>query len=1170
MFMRKFALLALVLLPLLAAVGTEAQETYFGKNKVRYKDFDWKYIQTRHFDIYFYEEAYPTAKFTAAVLESAYTEITSELNYLIQRRVPVFVYNSHNDFQQTNIISSLIPEGVGGFTEAFKNRIVIPFTGSYEDFRHVLHHELTHAVVYDLIYGNAFTSLLTRQRLFSLPLWYAEGFAEYSSRHGWDYWADMVVRDATINGYLTPPKYVGGYLAYKQGQAMVKYIADNYGEDKLGEILRKGKVYLTMNKALKETLGIDEEKFWKEFSKEMKRRYWPEIAVRKEADEIATQLTRAREDGSYFNEEPTWSPEEDKIAIFTDKSDYTEIVLISSADGRFIKSLVEAERSGDLESLHSYVSGMSFSPDGTRLAFIAKSGGSDALIAVDVRSGDTKIKKILPYYNALSPAWSPDGTKIAFSALKNHKRDLFVYYLETEEIEQLTSDRYDDVDPTWMAGSDELVFSSDRPHPQTPEVEAEKQLYVAPGAFMPGDFQYGYYNLFRVPLHKPAVSPLDVGPGQNKSPDVSPDGKKVAFISNRNGIDNLYILDLETNKNFAVTDILSGIRSVSWAPDGNRIAFSAFHRGGFDIFVLKELVPVGDHGVLTLTDYIKGEYDLLQKDKAGRTLAAHRRDSTTTTAEATDTTETDTAAATVATEEPPSGDTTAAIAAAEDSADSDTSAVVVADSTVVTPDTGADAAAARDTTLAAAPADTVDTPADTLGGEPADSAVTPADTLAARPGEDTTATDDDAVIEKTGVYDGEFVFVSTGEKDPLDAVLEDIPDDSASMTTGMSEPASFDSVPPPLPSGEYEVKDYETKFTPDFVGGGVSYDTFFGLRGQSYFVFSDYLGNHQIYVATDLVNTIDQSYIQALYFNNRHRTRLGAGLFHSKNFYLDSDDHLFSDRFYGVQLFASRPFSTFSRVQLSLSQYFIDREYHDFDDLRENRSSKVTTAELAYVTDNVIWGITGPVNGRRAKVTLSTGINLFDAGDINFQAAEFDYRKYWHFKKRFSMALRFSGGASFGDTPKQYFLGGTSYWIGNRTLDAEVYEVENLYFADVVTPLRGIEYYGLSGNRYGLVNWEFRFPMIDYFIMRFPLPIAIANVQGAIFTDIGSAWTDNNFKFGTSKDGSSRLLDVRTGFGFGMRANLGFMVLRYDLAWTTDFNTVSDKPTYYFSFGADF
>ena len=409
------------------------------------------------------------------------------------------------------------------------------------------------------------------------------------------------------------------------------------------------------------------------------------------------------------------------------------------------------------------------------------------------------------------------------------------------------------------------------------------------------------------------------------------------------------------------------------------------------------------------------------------------------------------------------------------------------------------------------------------------------------------------------------------DKTPLDSLMTDVMvverDDGA--YTPLDEPVSFDSVPPRLESGEYEINEYKVRFTPDYVGGGFSYDTFFGLRGNSYFVFSDYLGNHQIYIATDLVNTIDQSNIQVFYFNNKNRTRLGFGVFHTKNFYVDPFDFLFSDRFYGFQVFASRPFSIFSRIDFSATQSFIDREYYDFNDTREDRNSKVATSSLSYVTDNIIWGITGPVNGSRAKLTLSEGINLFDTQDIQYTSLEFDYRKYWHFDKTYSMAFRISGGASLGKTPKLYFLGGTTNWIGNRTLDASVYEVENLYFADVVTPLRGLDYYGINGTRYGLINWEFRFPMIDYFAMRFPLPLIISRVQGAIFTDIGAAWYHDDFRGGSS-DGGNHLQDIKTGFGFGMRANLGFLLLRYDLAWSTDFAHVSDKPSYYFSLGADF
>lgn len=1091
-----------ILTLLILSATTSAQETYFGKNKVRYKDFEWNYIQSRHFDIHFYDDSYELAKFTATVMESSYVEISRELNYTLQnQRIPVFVYDSHNDFQQTNIVSSLLPEGVGGFTEVFKTRVVIPFDGSYEDFRHVLHHELTHAIIYDLLFGKSLSAVLSRQRFFNLPLWFAEGYAEYSSRHGWDYFSDMYVRDATINNYLAPPMYLGGFLAYKQGQAMIKYIAEKYGEDKLGLLIKKGKVYLTMNKALKEVLGKTEEEFWKDFSKEMKKRYWPEIALREEPEDFAHKLTKAREDGSYFNEKPEFHPDGSKIAMFTDKSDYTELVLISAKTGKILKSLVKSSRSGDLESLHSYVSGISFNSDGSKIVFVAKSDGKPTLMFYDTDKGSIYQKKTIDLYQIVSPSWSPDDKMVAFAGLNGTMRDLYVYNIETDKVVRITSDVYDDNEPTWTNDSKNLIFSSDRPHPQTIIPDASQNIYVDNGAFMPGEFAYGYYNLFQMNLASDQLVPLDVGPGQNKSPKVSPDGTKLAFISSRNGIDNIYVSYLENDnkKTYAVTDILTGINHLSWSPDGKQIAFSAFNKGVFDIFVLEELVPKGESGVLALTAFQKGEYDLLKTKTNKSELAQENK--------------------------PDSSELIENLLADE----------------YVTYDPDS---------VAIEMADTAGVAQDSVGQT-------------------------DAEPQKTGIYDEGYVFVSETKDDKFDGILADVPegDEIGDNSQPMSEPEFFDSIPGPDNLGDYEVKEYKPKFTTDYFAGGPTYDTFFGLRGGAQFVFSDYLGNHQLYVLTDLVNTIDQSNVQVFYFYNRHRTNYGIGMFHTKNYYEDNYNNIFSDRFYGLQGSISRPFSTFSRVEFLLSQYFIDRSY--VPDYYGNppfpkRSSKVTTADLSYVTDNIVWGYTGPINGRRTKISVSGGVNLFDSRDISFYSVDFDFRRYWHIKGSYSLALRVSGGSSFGNTPKLYFLGGTTNWIGNRTLDAKVYEVENLYFADVVTPLRGVPYYELSGDRYGLINAEFRYPLIDYFVLRFPLQMVLSQVKGVLFADMGSSWFGDNFKGGTSEGGNNRLNDIKFGFGAGMRLNLGIFLLRYDLAWKTDFSSIDPHTTSYFSFGADF
>ncbi|CUS79078.1 hypothetical protein [Candidatus Kryptonium thompsonii] len=111
----------LVLIFALISVGF-AQQGPFGKNKVQYKDFAWYFIRTDHFDIYFTDGGYELAEYTAKVAEDAYVKISKLLRYEIINRIPIVVYNSHNDFQQTNVVAEYLEEGIGGVTELFKKQ----------------------------------------------------------------------------------------------------------------------------------------------------------------------------------------------------------------------------------------------------------------------------------------------------------------------------------------------------------------------------------------------------------------------------------------------------------------------------------------------------------------------------------------------------------------------------------------------------------------------------------------------------------------------------------------------------------------------------------------------------------------------------------------------------------------------------------------------------------------------------------------------------------------------------------------------------------------------------------------------------------------------------------------------------------------------------------------
>ncbi len=218
---------------LMASTMLNAQS--FGQNKVQYRDYDWQFISSPQFDVYYYGDEIELAHFTMEVATDAYEQIAKHLRWNLKKRVSIIVYHSHNEFQQTNVIGQYMQEGIGGVTELFKNRIVLPFEGDYAAFRHVIHHELVHAMINDLVYGGRMQNVISGGMNLRIPLWANEGLAEYLSMN-WDTQADMTIRDLAINERIPTIRELEYFLAYKGGQSVWRFIATKYGREKIGEI----------------------------------------------------------------------------------------------------------------------------------------------------------------------------------------------------------------------------------------------------------------------------------------------------------------------------------------------------------------------------------------------------------------------------------------------------------------------------------------------------------------------------------------------------------------------------------------------------------------------------------------------------------------------------------------------------------------------------------------------------------------------------------------------------------------------------------------------------------------------------------------------------------------------------------------------------------------------
>ncbi|MEO0025135.1 MAG: hypothetical protein ABIK54_00005, partial [candidate division WOR-3 bacterium] len=325
----------------LAVPGVQAQYDYFGKNKVQTRDYRFSSFETEHFKILFYPGGEAVAEFAADAAERYYRQVSRALNRQLESKVPLIVYLSPSHFSETNVITDLLEEGVGGFSELIKNRIVVPFNGSYQELYHVIGHELVHIFEFQMFYRSRLAALLGAVGEFQVPLWVMEGFAEFVS--GWVHvQSEIFMRDLVINNRLLSLTELNdnyGYLAYREGEALFQYIADRYGTEKVYEFMNTLAARRNLDATFNAVFGMSQSKFSAEWEQSLRIKYWPQVTRLANFDRIAQRLTDHTKDGSVYNTAPAISPSGIKIAFVTDRSEYVDICLMSALNGEVIRRL---------------------------------------------------------------------------------------------------------------------------------------------------------------------------------------------------------------------------------------------------------------------------------------------------------------------------------------------------------------------------------------------------------------------------------------------------------------------------------------------------------------------------------------------------------------------------------------------------------------------------------------------------------------------------------------------------------------------------------------------------------------------------------------------------------------------------------------------------------------
>ena len=607
------------------------QSFAFGKNKIVYEEFDWQIYHATHFDIYFYPEERDALQKVVNLAESAYDEISRKFNFQITEKIPLIYYATHSDFEQTNVILSFIPEGVGAFASTTKNRMVLPIDMSDEDLFSLIKHELTHIFQYEILFQGKFG----REIRASPPTWFMEGLASYMAED--EDTADMMfLRDAVVNDSIpSVGNPFGGFFAYRFGHAVFRFIQEEWGMEGLRDFIYEYRNSLgSIERPIKRSFEMTIEEFDAKFRTWLRRQYLPTLVAKGEPLEYGERFVVKK---GLFSQEisPALAPSGDLLVAMTTYKEDIDVGLFNVPERKLFRNLTKGYPSSYEFIIAQFLTtgpvmgrDLAFHPSGDRIGFFAKKERGRVLVVANALSGSIERSIKMNVEQQLNPAFSPDGSKVAFHAFSGNKADIWVYDLQRDTLENLTDDEFFDAAPVYSPDGKWLVYAS---------------------------VVDGHAKLFKLDLSNPSRRvQVTRGEWDDIDPYFSPDGKRLYFASDRptgrtddseeaakepataDGADggadegmesgepksrgewlarererhnfaahNIYSLDLESGEVRQFTDVIGGaFTPVAFTGDEGKetIVFSSYYKGNWRLYSTPADESLGIVETLTLTE----------------------------------------------------------------------------------------------------------------------------------------------------------------------------------------------------------------------------------------------------------------------------------------------------------------------------------------------------------------------------------------------------------------------------------------------------------------------------------------------------------------------------------------------------------------------------------------
>lgn len=1122
------------------AMGQHATEL-FGQNRIQYKEFDWKYLSSQNFDVYFYGSRGKIAREALQYLEQEFDRITDLLGYFPYQKTKVFLYNSIADLQQSNVGLNHTRYNVSGETEFVKPYVEIAHPGNLAEFKQEMVYKLSSLFVNEMMFGGNLRDVFANSVLLNLPNWFIEGISYYVA-YGWNEEMDDYVRQLVHTNKINRAFRATNKDAALAGQSVWNYIVEKYGKSSINNMLNYTRIIRNEEKSVLITLGVSYSQLmadWKSF-------------YRIDGEHVAKSFS-ALPDSQLFSKKQNLhrvtyttvkiSPDGKSIA-YAENDRGKFVVKVRSLENGTETTILTAGNRAIKQTVDYRVPLLSWA-DATTLGVIGLKDGQYVFWLYDLKTKTKLPRELDKFSNIRSFSFSNNGRLLIVSADFEGQNDLFLLSSRRDRTKRLTRDTYDDLDPAFIPNSNTIVFSSNRVSDSLSTDESLLQR-LSP-----------YYNLFLYNIDTTTNRLIRVT--KTLSKDFHPtamDENNIFYLSDQRGIINLFRYNLKLKTYSEITNYDASIKEYDINFNKNMLAFVITQKLKESIFITKSLDI--DRQVFTPTTRRK---ELLQ----ARNYIERKK------------------------KEPTRPLTIKDLINSRLRTRTDTGQHKQPKDTVKLP-----------TAKPKLPVDTTKRPGkpaeintenysfdeEPVVHQPVSQPVTqPADQPTVQPN---TPPAQRAISTDDYVFDDEAIKKNNTTK-PNETFL-----------TRYLKAKELSKITGPFP---YEAKfNYDnliTNFVVDQIRGFSM-----RLETQMNDMLENFRFNGGLQVAISDLKSGDVygeiHYLpQRLDFSARFDRKVIYWQTKNSDVTGVAENQKYS--FQKIEAGVSYPFSV--RTRISLRPFlgytqFVDRGYTSTSSgsgpstsFAPSHGQTYTGAKFEIVYDNSIVSGLNMIEGTRGKISAIT-YNALGSKKLNFSHAYIDVRHYQKIYKEIVFAVRGFAGSFFGPSPKSYLLGGVDNWAFNNTNysgstnplnNAPTTYNSQLLFVEFATSLRGFDYATQYGSSAAVANAEIRVPIVRALSSGPITSNFFRNLQFTGFYDIGSAWT-GAIPIGNANNGSTRDVSVPPYFyanikqylnpwlysyGVGFRSMILGYYLKTDLAWPV-INYQVQTPRVQVSLGFDF